>query len=108
VNDLTSLLQPNQPNEICGLVVKGQIVELDNIHPEPTKGFRMEPIELLHYIEDATASWHTHPDSDPGLSEEDYAGFTQWPKLVHHIIGVRAGVTTVETYDIIDGLVIKR
>lgn len=105
--DLTSLLSPNQLNERCGLIVDGDIVEITNIHENPEKGFRMDPAEMLESIEHATATWHTHPISDPVLSEADYDGFRQWPDLVHHIVGVRDGKPAVESYIVIDGLVIK-
>lgn len=108
MNDLISLLQPHETLERCGLVVDGELIEVTNIHLNPLKGFRMDPTEMLPLIEKASASWHTHPQEDPELSEEDYAGFTQWPKLVHHIVGVREGVPTVESYEIVGGLVIKK
>lgn len=105
--DLTSLLRPNDINERCGLIVNGKAVVIKNVHPEPAKGFRMDAAQLLAKAEKATATWHTHPTTDPNLSEEDYAGFMQWPSLVHHIIGVRDGTPTVESYKIVDGLVVR-
>ena len=107
MQDLISLLLPDDLDERCGLIVNDKIVEITNIHLEPTKGFRMDPEELMARVDDATATWHTHPASDPGLSEQDYAGFTQWPNLVHHIIGVRDGEPTIESYRVTNGLVIK-
>jgi proteasome lid subunit RPN8/RPN11 len=107
VNDLISLLKADELEERCGLIVDGEIIEITNIHDQPELGFKMKPEELLEYIATATASWHTHPTTDPGLSEEDYAGFTQWPRLVHHIVGVRDGKPAVESYSVIDGLVLK-
>ena len=105
--DLISLLSPNQPLERCGLIIDDEIVEITNIHEKPDNGFRMDPAEMLDTIERASATWHTHPVSDPILSESDYEGFCQWPNLVHHIVGVRDGEPTVETYKVTDGLVIK-
>lgn len=107
MKDLISTLRPNDEHERCGLVINGKIIEVANTHPEPDKGFRMDPKILVKKIEKAEATWHTHPKSDPVLSEEDYAGFTQWPKLVHHIIGVRDGKVEVESYKVDNGLVMK-
>lgn len=105
--DLISLLSPNHLNERCGLIIDGEIVEITNIHEKPDNGFRMDPAEMLIHMGSATATWHTHPVSDPVLSEADYEGFCQWPDLVHHIVGVRDGEPTVETYKVLNGLVIK-
>lgn len=105
--DLTSLLSPIDTPERCGLIINDEIVELDNVHPEPTRGFHMNPAQLVEHVAQATATWHTHPGSDPALSEEDYEGFCQWPNLVHHIVGVRKGEPSVETYKVVDRMVVK-
>lgn len=108
MKDLISLLGSDDTKEKCGLIVKGKILELTNIHEKPETGFRMDPQQLVEHVGEATATWHTHPKSTPVLSEEDYAGFTQWPELVHHIVGVRNGNVEVETYQVKNKLVVKR
>lgn len=108
MNELISLLDPSDPKERCGLVMAdGTIAEITNIHPEPEQGFHMNPAELVLLVDDAVATWHTHPSSDPALSGEDYEGFCQWENLVHHIVGVRNGEPAVETYQVVNGLVFK-
>lgn len=107
MTDLTSLLTLSDINERCGLIVNDEIVEVTNVHPDPTKGFRANPEELIKLAGIASAMWHTHPNADPAMSEEDYFGFSQWPNLVHHIVGVRDGNPAIESYTILDGLVIK-
>lgn len=94
--------------ELCGLVLKdGTVRQLGNIHEEPVKGFHMDPEHLLEWIDEAVATWHTHPGRDPNLSEEDMAGFCQWPELSHHIIGIRDGKPCVHTFSVVDGVVVS-
>ena len=84
VTQLLDLYEPTHPQERCGLITKGgKLVEIDNIHDTPELGYRMDPKQVLAHLDDAIATWHTHPDSDPNLSQEDYAGFSQWPRLKH-------------------------
>ena len=104
---LLAQLEPGDTVERCGLVVNGKVRELKNIHLDPAKGFRIDPAQLLKYVGKATATWHTHPFSSPDLSEEDYAGFSQWPQLVHHIVGYRDGVPSLQSYAVDDGLVVN-
>lgn len=74
--------------ERCGLILKdGTIIETLNTHDEPLEGFRIDAAELLKHIDHCVASWHTHPYRTSQLSQEDYQGFRQWPKLSHYIVG---------------------
>lgn len=78
----------NETQELCGFVLKNRkIVKLENRHPEPTKGFEIDPKETLRYIDDLKAIWHTHPGSPAVLSGEDKLCMEQWPDLDHYIIG---------------------
>jgi proteasome lid subunit RPN8/RPN11 len=89
--------------ELCGLVLTdGTVVQLSNIHPEPQNGFHMDPEQLLARLDDAVATWHTHPGRDPNLSEEDMSGFRAWPSLTHHIVGIRDGEPTVHSFAVLD------
>lgn len=104
---LETLLQKGDTEERCGLILKdGTIVEIDNIHEDPTDGFKMDPVQVLPYLEEAVGTWHTHPDTDPNLSGEDYSGFLSWPNLTHSIVGWRDGQASVQRYMIKDGLVV--
>lgn len=95
--------------ERCGVVLKdGTIVEGANLHDEPEKGFRLDPMTLLENEDELAGTWHTHPDSDPNLSQEDYAGFLNWPNLSHFIIGLRAGEVVVKEYIVENGLVVAK
>lgn len=107
MQDILSYLTPEGTPERCGVVTKaGDILEMVNVHPEPVRGFRMDPSEILLHFSDAKATWHTHPGSDPNLSEEDYAGFMQWPALQHIIVGVREGLPTAVRFGIEDGVLV--
>lgn len=104
---LETLLDPSEPKELCGFILKdGTVVHCANIAPDPTLGYEMDPIEVLQYLDDAAATWHTHPDTDPNLSGEDYSGFLSWPDMEHVIIGLRNGRPAVMRYKIEHGLVV--
>lgn len=66
------------PQESCGLVVENegvvQYVPCDNLHPEPTIGFRIEPARLLAAGHTLRAIVHSHPDGPDHPSEQDMAG----------------------------------
>lgn len=90
--------------ERCGLVLAdGTLAEVDNIHPEPARGFEMCPKAFLLVVADAVATWHTHPGKDPNLSQEDRNGFRQWPNLIHHIVGIRDGEPAVHSFKVVEG-----
>lgn len=93
--------------ETCGIITAGgAVVELDNIHETPEQGFHIDPKPFLAAVKaGAVATWHTHPGHDPNLSEEDMAGFLQWPNLTHYIVGIREGVPTVQAFVIEEGFV---
>lgn len=100
---------PNDLEERCGLILKdGTIVEIRNVHAEPEKGFKMAPTEFFRYIKSkkVTGTWHTHPQSDPNLSQEDYAGFLQWPDFDHYIRGERDGEPLTLKFRVDNGVVI--
>lgn len=64
----------------------GQLIELENVSPEPDKSFSVDPAALVQHEDDAVATWHTHPTGPAGLSGQDYLGFLQWPDLLHVIV----------------------
>lgn len=82
--------------ERCGLILKDDtIVELENIHPNPEQGFEIDSSEVLRYLEQMKATWHTHPNQSSILSGEDHLCFSHWADLQHHIIG-KDGISTYE------------
>lgn len=104
---LETTLKPNDTEERCGLILSdGSIIEIDNVADDKTNSYRMDPVQVLPYLDDTVGTWHTHPDTDPNLSGDDYLGFLSWPKLRHSIVGRRDGKVVVQTYKIEDGLVI--
>lgn len=109
MRDIANYLTPEGTPERCGIVtLDGEIVELSNVHEKPEIGFRMSASEILTHFSDAAATWHTHPGADPNLSEEDYAGFSQWPQLEHHIAGIRDGEVCVVTYAFVDNALVMK
>lgn len=107
---LETLLQPGDKNERCGLLLRdGTIVDIENIAEDPTIGFKMHPAQLVAFIDtgEVVATWHTHPDTDPNLSGEDYAAFHAWPDLCHKIVGRRDGKVIVTTFKVENGLVVE-
>lgn len=102
---LLELFDPELEEELCGLIdSNGLIHHAPNVHPEPTKGFRMHAVTLLDLMTrlEIVATWHTHPEGDATLSQEDYAGFTQWSDLTHYIVAN----DEVRSYVVEDGLVL--
>lgn len=94
--DLKPLHLPTGP-ERCGVVlVTGEVVELENTHPEPETSFAM-PYERVAAPE-VIATWHTHPRTGPNLSMEDYKAFMQFPDLRHYVVAAQ-GVWCFYTQD---------
>ncbi|MGN6820272.1 MAG: Mov34/MPN/PAD-1 family protein [Sphingomonas sp.] len=106
---MLDMLDLNNPNERCGFVLHdGTIVEIENCAEDPTRSYLMNSKQALPFIADdeVKATWHTHPQGEPNLSGEDYAGFLGWPDLEHIIIGIRDGKKCMMTYKVEDGVVI--
>jgi proteasome lid subunit RPN8/RPN11 len=104
VSILSNLLSEGEELERCGFVLTdGEVVEVNNTHPEPEKGFVIPAASFRKYEDRIVATWHTHPKANANLSQEDYKGFSQWPQLRHYIIGVDG----VRAFEVTDGLVVK-
>jgi len=89
VSSLQAKYDKAETVERCGLILfDGTILEVENTHPEPERGFRLPAKEMLKHEENLYGTWHTHPQDTANLSQTDYAGFNQWPKLRHFIIGI--------------------
>lgn len=105
------MLTDNDTDERCGVITaEGEVVELANVHDTPKDGFRVAPADALIWLagEKAVSTWHTHPGGDPNLSEQDYAGFLQWPDLTHWIVGLRDGEPLALEYAVDNGLVLAK
>lgn len=93
-------LRKTDKHEKCGLVLQDEtIIPVMNTHPEPENGFRIEAKEMVAHEDKLLGTWHTHPTTSSVLSHADYAGFSQWPELVHFIIGTDG----VRAYQFEDG-----
>lgn len=107
---LETLLQSGDMHERCGVILKdGKIVEVENLADDPRTGFELNFETLFDELDNdlIAATWHTHPDSDPNLSGEDYASFLSWPELEHIIIGFRDGKVTSLKFKVAQGLVFQ-
>jgi len=107
---LETLLQPNDEIERCGLLLSGgEVVELPNIAEDPKTSFELDPEAVLEHLMtgNVRGTWHTHPDTDPNLSGEDYLCFLGWPDLEHVVIGRRDGEVVALRYIVDEGLVIQ-
>ena len=89
--------------ERCGVVVNGEIIELVNIHPEPKEGFEIDPSDILRYITDMEAVWHTHPGASSVLSGVDKSYMEMWPDVKHFVVG-EDGITE---YKVENGVVLN-
>lgn len=85
----TQLLQFLTPgNERVGFILTdGEVVEVQNICPEPDQGFEVRGEDLVLYEDRIAATWHTHPGQDSNLSVNDHQGFIENPGFVHFIVG---------------------
>lgn len=61
------------------------LVEIENLHPQP-EHFLLIPEAEMHR-DGIIGTWHTHPNTSPNLSVEDYEWFTNYPHLNHFIVG---------------------
>lgn len=85
LNDLRA--RWNNQVERCGFILNnGEIIEVENIHPQPHLAFEINADVVIKYRDSACASWHTHPSTGPNLSVEDYLLFCQWPQWFHYIV----------------------
>jgi proteasome lid subunit RPN8/RPN11 len=74
--DIQSHAMEAYPLEACGIVVGGEYRRCENIHPEPTKAFRINP-ELTGPLMAAgqlQAIVHSHPDGPNYPSQPDLEG----------------------------------
>lgn len=86
-----------------GFILKtGEIVEVENICDDPENGFEIRGEDLLKYIDDVVAAWHTHPGKDSNLTVGDHQSFLNYKDWRHYIVGTD-GVTC---YVVEDGKVI--
>lgn len=101
---LSKKLKKTDEQERCGLILTGdKIIETKNTHDDPVKGFKIDVEALAENEDSLTGTWHTHPNDTANLSQEDYAGFLQWPDLRHYIIGVDG----VRCFEVADGLIVE-
>lgn len=101
--DLFDRYEDGALEERCGLILDGDvIIECKNIHPEPEKGFEIDPEVVLEHLDQLRGTWHTHPGQKSTLSGEDHICFTQWPALDHYVIGEDG----IRAYKIMEGAVI--
>jgi proteasome lid subunit RPN8/RPN11 len=56
-----------RPNEMCGVIYDGNLVVLENAHPEPTQYFQFSDADTLRYMSDpkTQAIVHSHPTCEP-------------------------------------------
>lgn len=84
MQNLEQFLTTDGP-ERCGVILDtGEVLEIPNVHPDPSDAFAM-PVEVLT-ASNVVATWHTHPRSGPNLSVADYFAFTSQPRLRHYIV----------------------
>lgn len=102
IRKLKRKLKPADVEERCGLILKtGKVFQVENIHSNPSRGFMVSGEDLYRYEDLLIGTWHTHPGMTASLSQEDYAGFGQWPDLLHFIVGTDG----VRAYKVDDGFV---
>ena len=58
------------PEESCGVIIDGHYISISNIHPEPTKQFRLDPLEYAT-VGTIDAIIHSHTNGSKEPSELD-------------------------------------
>ncbi len=91
------------PFERVGFVMKdGEVIEAENVCADPRNGAEIKGEDLLKYMPDAVATFHTHPGTSKVLTRDDYHGFLNWPNHAHYIIGIDG----IAKYIVVDGEVV--
>ncbi len=86
--DVSKLLEHWSPEvERCGFILEdGSIVEVPNVSETPAEAYVISTDDLMHYLDRATATWHSHNTGTGNLSVADYQNFLNWPDWRHYII----------------------
>lgn len=72
--------------ERCGFILKsGEILEVNNIDPNPDKNFAIDIEDINANIENILAFWHNHTGDNYNLSSADYKAFMAYPEHLHII-----------------------
>lgn len=88
MKNLLRFYDDEETEEMCGFVLKNRrVVQLKNVHPEPTQGFEIDPADTMRYMDRLKGIWHTHPKADAVFSGEDKLCMEQWPDLAHYVVG---------------------
>lgn len=75
-------------HERVGFVLNdGSLVEVPNISAVPEDSFDVSDADLDKYIDDAAATWHTHPGQSSQLSIGDYETYRELIGMTHFIVG---------------------
>lgn len=85
IQDFKKLLKAKWTPDLerCGTIsAEGEVLESTNLADDPSINFEFPEGDL----EQAIASWHTHPVGDANLSLPDYWFFKSWSNIVHFII----------------------
>lgn len=61
LDDFKKYVLAEYPKEACGVLVGDKFIPITNIHPEPTKAFRLDETELLKLGNVYDAVCHSHP-----------------------------------------------
>ena len=79
----------NTGKERVGYISGNEIIEFENVHPDPERFFEvsLEDMERIENDPQAKTIWHTQPSKTSQLSYEDYVGFFSFPELTHVVIG---------------------
>lgn len=104
VSSLKAKYDKDDKLERCGLILlDGTIIDSENKHSTPEEGFHISALDMIKYEDDLYGTWHTHPNDTANLSQSDYQGFNQWPRLRHFIIGIDG----VRCFTVEDGLIVE-
>ena len=87
IKNLEKLYNPTGSERVGFVLEDGSIIEVANISSKPEESFMISTLDIMTFSEEATATWHTHPDAGCNLSGEDYLMIKNYPDLSHYILG---------------------
>lgn len=96
---LRRLYNPEGRERVGFLMTNGDIVEGKNISNSPEKSFMLPAELILECVENAAASWHTHPNGLSEASKADKVAFANYPEIEHYIIGHN----DIKCYQVVNG-----
>lgn len=89
IKEQIKTLSINSTSELCGVIVNGDVIALNNSHPDPENHFTISANDLSKFnYSEIESIWHTHhKDTQPGYftyTDVELAHQSQKPIVLYH------------------------